>query len=123
MFQIKHSHRLFSKITLNSSHHFSSLLHSLSLIQSAAKTTLGPFGRTAIIDYQAGIPRVTKDGVTVIKNISTGQNRLNVGLQLIQRVANNINEHCGDGTTTSSLIACEAIIQAIKYIQSGYDPI
>ena len=80
-------------------------------------------GRNTIIEYEVGQPRITKDGVTIIKNVHTRNNEINVGLKLLKQVAGNTNTVCGDGTTSSTLIAHRIYEEGLRYIESGGNPI
>lgn len=61
-------------------------------------------GRNACIYYENGLPRITKDGVTVIKNLRSSKNSLNLSLDLFKQISHNTNKYCGDNTTTSTII-------------------
>ena len=71
----------------------------------AVSMTLGPGGRNALLEYEVGEPKITKDGVTVAKNIMLKNREHEMGCELLRRVGHNTNEYAGDGTTTATLIA------------------
>ena len=70
---------------------------------------MGPFGRNCLIEYEAGIPRITKDGVTVLKNLEISNRVNNIVLETLKGISHNTNKICGDNTTTSSIIGTEII--------------
>lgn len=74
-------------------------------VSKTACLTLGPGGRNIVLEYENGDPKITKDGVTVIKSIFEKTRDADMGAKLLKRVANNTNVYAGDGTTTSSLIS------------------
>ena len=89
-------------------------------IQRVSKTaclTLGPGGRNVVLEYENGSPKITKDGVTVVKSIFEKQRDHDMGAKLLKRVANNTNVYAGDGTTTSTLIARELADRGFKAIE------
>lgn len=85
--------------------------------------TFGKKGRNTAIEYEVGKPRITKDGVTIIKNVNTRANATNIGLKLLKQVASNTNVVCGDGTTSSTLIAHKIYEEGLKYVESGGNPV
>lgn len=82
---------------------------SAELLQKVAGSTLGPFGRNCLIEYEAGVPRVTKDGVTVVKNLEVKNRVNNMVLETLKSISHNTNKICGDNTTTSTIIGTEII--------------
>lgn len=88
-------------------------------VADAVKVTLGPKGRVVVMGRQFGGPAITKDGVTVAKDIKLEDPFENLGAQLIQEVASKTNDETGDGTTTSTVIAQSIINEGIKYLASG----
>lgn len=80
-------------------------------------------GRNVLIEYEVGIARCTKDGVTIVKNISTHDNRINMGIDLLKSVAHNANKFAGDGTTTSTILSASIVKNGFKYLQAGFNPI
>ena len=99
------------------------LLKSSQLVNRAAKSTLGPLGRNCLIEYELGVPRLTKDGVTVIKNLKTNDPIINIGINLFKNISHNANKYCGDNTTSSTIIGTEIFNEGIKYLESGGNPI
>ena len=93
-------------------------------VSETACLTLGPGGRNVVLEYENGDPKITKDGVTVVKSIFEKQRDHDMGAKLIKRVANNTNVYAGDGTTTSTLIARELTNRGFKAIEyEGAHPI
>jgi len=98
------------------------LLKGIDIVSNAVKVTLGPKGRTVMIDRNHGAPYVTKDGVTVAKEIYVDDKLVNMGISLIKEVAGRTADGAGDGTTTSTVLA-QAIAQAgLKYVSFGANP-
>src|SRR5882762_1332498 len=95
------------------------LLRGVEKLSRAVKATLGPKGRNVVFDRKFGSPMVTKDGVTVAKEIELEDVCENMGAQLVREVASKTSDDAGDGTTTATLLA-EAIFQiGLKYVTSG----
>lgn len=92
-------------------------------LANAVKATLGPKGRTVVIDHGYGSPTITKDGVTVAKEIELDDKIENVGAQLVQQVASKTNDAAGDGTTTATVLAQAMIGEGLKNITAGADPL
>src|ERR1043166_5298854 len=86
------------------------MLHGVNILADAVKVTLGPKGRNVVIDKSFGAPRITKDGVTVAKEIELSDKFENMGAQMVREVASKANDVAGDGTTTATLLA-QAILQ------------
>src|ERR1051325_12093306 len=84
------------------------MLHGVEVLANAVKVTLGPKGRNVVIDKAYGPPHITKDGVTVAKEIELEDKHENMGAQMVKEVANKTADKAGDGTTTATLLA-EAI--------------
>jgi chaperonin GroEL len=82
-----------------------SLLLGISRLSKTGALTLGPGGRNVVLEYENGDPKITKDGVTVVKSIFEKTRDRDLGAKLLKRVANNTNVYAGDGTTTSVLIS------------------
>src|SRR6185436_9969022 len=99
------------------------ILNGVRTLASAVKVTLGPKGRNVVIDKKYGAPHITKDGVTVAKEIELEDKLENMGAQMIREVANKTAITAGDGTTTSTILA-EAIYQeGLRNITAGANPI
>lgn len=97
------------------------LLEGVTILTEAVGATLGPKGRNAIIDKQFGIPVITKDGVTVAKEIVLKEPYTNVGVQLLKEVASRTSDMAGDGTTTATVLACAIYREGLKNVQAGAD--
>ena len=91
-------------------------------LANAVKVTLGPKGRNVVIDKKFGAPQVTKDGVTVAKEIELEDKFENMGAQMVKEVASKTNEQAGDGTTTASVLAQAIINVGIKNVTAGANP-
>src|SRR6185436_14524348 len=99
------------------------IANGLSQLARAVKATLGPRGRNVVLQKSFGSPRVTKDGVTVAKEIELPQPFENMGAKLIQTVASKTGDVAGDGTTTATVLA-EAIYKAgLQYVTAGVNPV
>ncbi|MBD3760123.1 chaperonin GroEL [Rhizorhabdus sp.] len=93
------------------------------LIADAVKVTLGPKGRNVLIDKGYGAPRITKDGVTVAKEIELRDKFENMGAQMIRAVASRTHDHAGDGTTTATVLAQAILREGLKSVAAGADPL
>ena len=91
-------------------------------LANAVKVTLGPKGRNVVIDKKFGAPQVTKDGVTVAKEIELEDRFQNMGAQMVKEVASKTNEQAGDGTTTATVLAQAIINVGIKNVTAGANP-
>ena len=91
-------------------------------LSDAVKVTLGPKGRNVILSRSYGAPHITKDGVTVAKEIELENEFENMGAQLVREVASKTNEDAGDGTTTATVLAQSIINVGLKNITSGANP-
>ncbi len=91
-------------------------------LANAVKVTLGPKGRNVIIDKKFGAPHITKDGVTVAKEIELEDNFANMGAQIVKEVASKTNDDAGDGTTTATVLAQAIIGVGIKNVTAGANP-
>src|SRR5476651_1100782 len=95
----------------------------LAQLARAVKATLGPRGRNVVLHKSFGSPRITKDGVTVSKEIELPQPFENMGAKLINMVASKTGDVAGDGTTTATVLAEAIMNEGVKYITSGVNPI
>ncbi|MGE5424802.1 MAG: TCP-1/cpn60 chaperonin family protein, partial [Syntrophothermus sp.] len=91
-------------------------------LSNAVKVTLGPSGRNVIIDKSYGAPVITKDGVTVAKEIELTNNIENMGAQMVREVASKTNELAGDGTTTATVLAQALFTTGLKNVTAGANP-
>lgn len=99
-----------------------SILHGVSILTDAVKATLGPKGRNAILDKKYGAPTITKDGVTVAKEIELKDPWENMGAQLVKEVASKTSDVAGDGTTTATVLAYSIYKEGIKHVVAGANP-
>ncbi len=98
------------------------LLKGLDILADTVKVTLGPKGRNVVIEQSFGVPKITKDGVTVAKAIELKNKRHNVGAQLIKSVASKASDMAGDGTTTATVLAQAIAREGYKYVEAGRNP-
>lgn len=99
-----------------------SILSGVTLLTDAVKATLGPKGRNAILDKKYGAPTITKDGVTVAKEIELKDPYENMGAQLVREVASKTSDVAGDGTTTATVLAYSIYKEGIKHVVAGSNP-
>ncbi|MBA4348994.1 MAG: chaperonin GroEL [Thermodesulfovibrio sp.] len=99
------------------------ILKGVTLLTDAVKATLGPRGRNVIIDRKFGAPNITKDGVTVAKEIELKEPYENMGAQLLREVASRTSDVAGDGTTTATVIAYAVYKEGMKYVTAGANSI
>ena len=92
-------------------------------LANAVKVTLGPKGRNVVIDKSFGAPQISKDGVTVAKEIELEDKFENLGAEIVKEVASKTNDVAGDGTTTATILAQAMIAEGLKLVSSGVDPI
>ena len=98
------------------------MLKGVDILANAVKVTLGPKGRNVVIDKSFGAPRITKDGVTVAKEIELEDKFENMGAQMVKEVASKTNEEAGDGTTTATVLAQAIAREGCKYVAAGMNP-
>jgi chaperonin GroEL len=94
----------------------------VNILANAVKATLGPKGRNAVIDKSFGAPTVTKDGVSVAKEIELKDKFENMGAQMVKEVASNTSDEAGDGTTTATVLAQAIIREGLKAVAAGVNP-
>src|SRR5476651_1391098 len=94
----------------------------VNILANAVKVTLGPKGRNAVLDKSFGAPTVTKDGVSVAKEIELKDKFENMGAQMVKEVASNTSDEAGDGTTTATVLAQAIIREGLKAVASGRNP-
>src|SRR5438132_5677464 len=98
------------------------ILRGVDILADAVKVTLGPKGRNVVIDKSFGAPRITKDGVTVAKEIELKDKFENMGAQMLREVASKTNDLAGDGTTTATVLAQAIVREGSKAIAAGMNP-
>ncbi len=98
------------------------MLRGVELLNNAVKVTLGPKGRNVIIDRSYGAPRITKDGITVAKEIELSDKFENMGAQMVREVASKTNDLAGDGTTTATVLAAAILREGAKLVAAGMNP-
>ncbi|MGI3900588.1 MAG: chaperonin GroEL [Janthinobacterium lividum] len=98
------------------------MLRGVDILADAVKVTLGPKGRNVVIDKSFGAPRITKDGVTVAKEIELEDKFENMGAQMVREVASKTNDKAGDGTTTATVLAQAIVREGSKYVAAGMNP-
>src|ERR1041384_3237809 len=98
------------------------MLRGVDILASAVRVTLGPKGRNVVIDKSFGAPRITKDGVTVAKEIELDDKFENMGAQMVREVAQKTNDQAGDGTTTATVLAHAIVKEGVKAVAAGMNP-
>jgi chaperonin GroEL len=98
------------------------LLRGVDILNNAVRVTLGPKGRNVILDKSYGAPRITKDGVTVAKEIELEDKFENMGAQMVREVASKTNDLAGDGTTTATVLAASIMKEGLKLVAAGMNP-
>ena len=98
------------------------MLRGVDILANAVKVTLGPKGRNVVIEKSFGAPRITKDGVTVAKEIELEDKFENMGAQMLREVASKTNDVAGDGTTTATVLAQSIVREGAKYVTAGMNP-
>src|SRR5262244_1086358 len=98
------------------------MLRGVDVLADAVKVTLGPKGRNVVIDKSFGAPRITKDGVTVAKEIELGDKFENMGAQMVREVASKTNDLAGDGTTTATVLAQAIVREGVRAVAAGMNP-
>jgi chaperonin GroEL len=99
------------------------LLRGLNILADSVKVTLGPKGRNVVIEKSFGAPRITKDGVTVAKEIELSDKMENMGAQMLREVASKANDKAGDGTTTATVLAQALAREGLKAVAAGMNPL
>ncbi len=98
------------------------MLRGVDILADAVKVTLGPKGRNVVLDKSFGAPRITKDGVTVAKEIELADKFENMGAQMVREVASKTNDEAGDGTTTATVLAQAIVREGTKAVAAGMNP-
>jgi chaperonin GroEL len=98
------------------------MLRGVDILANAVKVTLGPKGRNVVLDKSYGAPRITKDGVTVAKEIELEDKFENMGAQMVREVASKTSDQAGDGTTTATVLAAAIVKEGVKGVAAGMNP-
>ena len=98
------------------------MLKGVNTLANAVKTTLGPKGRNVVLDKAFGAPTVTKDGVSVAKEIELEDKLENMGAQMLKEVASKASDDAGDGTTTATVLAQSIVNEGLKSVAAGMNP-
>ena len=98
------------------------MLHGIDILAHAVRVTLGPKGRNVVLDKSFGAPRITKDGVTVAKEIELEDKFENMGAQMVREVASKTSDQAGDGTTTATVLAHAIVKEGTKGVAAGMNP-
>ncbi len=98
------------------------MVKGVNVLADAVKVTLGPKGRNVVLDRAFGGPHITKDGVTVAKEIELKDKFENMGAQMVKEVASKTNDVAGDGTTTATVLAQAIVAEGMKYVTAGMNP-
>src|SRR5436309_7138942 len=98
------------------------ILRGVNILADAVKITLGPRGRNVVLDKKFGSPTITKDGVTVAKEIELKDPLANMGAQMVREVASKTSDIAGDGTTTATVLAQAIFREGVKYVVAGANP-
>src|SRR5207249_6133153 len=98
------------------------MLRGIDTLAHAVRVTLGPKGRNVLLDKSYGAPRITKDGVTVAKEVELEDKFENMGAQMVKEVASKTSDVAGDGTTTATVLARQIYAEGIKLVAAGHDP-
>src|ERR1700693_5928113 len=98
------------------------MLRGVEILANAVRVTLGPKGRNVVLDKSFGAPRITKDGVTVAKEIELADKFENMGAQMIREVAQKTSDQAGDGTTTATVLAHAIVREGVKAVAAGINP-
>ena len=98
------------------------MLRGVDILANAVKVTLGPKGRNVLLNKSYGAPRITKDGVTVAKEIELSDRFENMGAQMVKEVATRTSDQAGDGTTTATVLAQAIVREGVKAVAAGMNP-
>ena len=111
-----------AKMLLFSEQARAEILKGVEILAKAVKVTLGPRGRNVVLDKKWGSPTVTKDGVSVAKEIELDDPYQNMGAQMVREVASKTNDIAGDGTTTATVLAQAIVREGAKSVAAGMNP-
>src|SRR5213075_399645 len=98
------------------------MFRGVNILANAVKATLGPKGRNVVLDKSFGAPTITKDGVSVAKEIELKDKFENMGAQMVKEVASKTSDVAGDGTTTATVLAQAIVVEGMKYVAAGMNP-
>src|SRR5580698_11509985 len=98
------------------------ILKGVQTLARAVRVTLGPKGRNVVIDKSYGSPVITKDGVTVAKEIELFDKLENMGAQMVREVASKTSDKAGDGTTTATVLAQSIFVEGLRLVEAGHNP-
>src|SRR6266478_1868955 len=98
------------------------MVNGVNILANAVKITLGPKGRNVVLERSFGAPTVTKDGVSVAKEIELKDKFENMGAQMVKEVASKTSDTAGDGTTTATVLAQAIVVEGMKYVAAGMNP-
>ena len=98
------------------------MVNGVNTLANAVRVTLGPKGRNVVLDRAFGGPHITKDGVSVAKEIELKDKFENMGAQMVKEVASKTNDVAGDGTTTATVLAQAIVVEGMKYVTAGMNP-
>src|SRR3982074_2063694 len=98
------------------------LVRGVNILADAVKITLGPRGRNVVLERSWGAPTITKDGVSVAKEIELKERFENMGAQMVKEVASKTSDVAGDGTTTATVLAQAIVREGMKYVDAGMNP-
>ena len=111
-----------AKMILFNSNAREKLLKGVNTLANAVRVTLGPKGRNVVIEKSWGSPTISKDGVTVAKEIELENKFENMGAQMVKEVASKTSDNAGDGTTTATVLAQAIYSEGSKYVTAGHNP-
>ena len=98
------------------------MVEGVNILANAVKVTLGPKGRNVVLERSFGAPTVTKDGVSVAKEVELKDKLMNMGAQMVKEVASKTSDNAGDGTTTATVLAQAIVREGMKYVAAGMNP-
>src|ERR1700743_2128776 len=111
-----------AKIIVHGEDSRQAILRGVNVLADAVKVTLGPRGRNVVINKKFGSPIITKDGVTVAKEIELGDTLENMGAQMVREVASKTSDVAGDGTTTATVLAQAIYTEGLRLVEAGHNP-